>query len=578
MLLMYMLYGICGSYLNTTTNTLYKLNGYINKCNTHNHNIGYNTITYNIPNLSAHDRVQEKLIIDITRHTRHTRVNLSIIMSAYNAHAYIDKSLLQLFLNSASQYEIIVILEGDIDASVRSILAILDSFNNSYCMRFRVYEQRTPIYETSSNNIGMKVSSPTTAYVLTQPDIFIHEHKWDIKLLRHMKSDPSIFGISARCAHNFDGSNKIGQCGADIETHIKSHINTFYSRETANRGPLMLRSTMVLEIGFLDELRFFMDESDHDLFRRSYQYRWKVGYVHVDITSPLLLSSRRNDKSKSEATYLDKQYMYKMRRIVDTSPIIVTAFESSHLKEMLCFIDSLNDYGVHVVIYYLDELNDEIIMTLKRYNSNVIIREFNFNKYPKYFKISRFHEKGHYAWKPIIIEKTAHEFKDIIWLDAGTYISNKHAFSTLMNLARQHNGIYSPASTGVIEQWTHPNMLDYFKNNGKRINLQHSNCNAAIIAVSIYGNDATAFLHEWSKCALDINCIEPVGASRTNHRQDQAAFSVLVSDLIETGKLTNTICTRDAYDNLFYTNGIVHRGCDQFNLLNPVWYWIYACT
>ena len=567
-----MLLGICGSYLNTSTHTLYNVNGFNQHCNTVGKYGPYNTITYNEPKLSAYGRVHEKLIIDITKQTR---VNLSIIMSAYNAHAYIDKSILKIFLKSASMYELIVILEGDIDASVRTIMKTLDLFNKSRCMRFRVYEQRTSIFEASSNNIGMKVSSPTTAYVLTQPDIFIHEHKWDIKLLRHLNSDPAIFGISARCAHNFDGSNKVGQCGADIETHIKSHTNTFHTRETANRGPLMLRASMASDLQFFDELRFFLEDSDHDMFRRAYQYNWKVGYVPIDITSPLLLSSRRNNEIKIEKTYLDT---YKMKRIIDTFPIVVTAFESSHLNEMLCFIDSLHNYAITIVVYYLDELNDDIITTMKTYNSNIIIREFNFNDYPDYFKISRFHEKGHYAWKPIIIEKTAHEFKDIIWLDAGTYISNKHAFSTLMNLARQHNGIYSPASTGVIEQWTHPNMLDYFKNNGKRINLQHSNCNAAIIAVSIYGNDATAFLHEWSKCALDINCIEPVGASRTNHRQDQAAFSVLVSDLIETGKLTNTICTRDAYDNLFYTNGIVHRGCDQFNLLNPVWYWIYACT
>jgi len=39
---------------------------------------------------------------------------------------------------------------------------------------------------------------------------------------------------------------------------------------------------------------------------------------------------------------------------------------------------------------------------------------------------------------------------------------------------------------------------------------------------------ASALLDAWLDCALHLQCIAPVGSHRGNHRQDQAALSLLV--------------------------------------------------
>jgi hypothetical protein len=40
--------------------------------------------------------------------------------------------------------------------------------------------------------------------------------------------------------------------------------------------------------------------------------------------------------------------------------------------------------------------------------------------------------------------------------------------------------------------------------------------------------EALRLLHSWLACARHVECIAPAGSHRGNHRQDQAALSVLV--------------------------------------------------
>ena len=572
-LVIYMLLSNCGSFINISTNLIYRVNHMVHSCT----GVGraplfyYNTT--NSPNLTAMGRKSPILLLD---YKKHFTTDLSIVISSYNSALALRKALGMLLDNSQSNYEIIIILEGAIYESYEYIVKMLTYVNGSSCKRLRVVNQPSPVFETSSNNIGMMMSSPNVAYVLMQPDIFIYEHGWDTKILKLYLEDNNIFGISGRCAHNFDATNKVGKCGEDVSNPTYNLSTVFSQRETANRGPLFLDSQKSIMLGFLDEERFYMDDSDHDIFRRAYINNWKTGYVPVGMTSPTSISpKRRKNKVYMDNKYLSYQMEYKSYRIKSTYPVVVSAVDISHLQELLCLIDSVMAYTeIKVIVYILGDIPDKLLSLIYTFNTQVVLRKFNYTKYPDHFKISRFHEKGHYSWKPVIINETMYEFHDVLWLDAGTQISSQIAFMFLMNKARQYGGVYSPASSGVLSDWTHPSMIKYFHQVNISPLLKHANCNAAIISVSASGQHTKYIVDTWVKCALDINCIEPAGASRVNHRQDQSALGIILTDLIRKRILPDNVCNVDAYDTVFKTNGIIHRGCDQFNFLNPAWYWI----
>ena len=52
-------------------------------------------------------------------------------------------------------------------------------------------------------------------------------------------------------------------------------------------------------------------------------------------------------------------------------------------------------------------------------------------------------------------------------------------------------------------------------------------CNGAFVGFDTRSGEAMAALRGWRECSLDVECIAPSGSHRGNHRQDQAALTVL---------------------------------------------------
>ena len=52
-------------------------------------------------------------------------------------------------------------------------------------------------------------------------------------------------------------------------------------------------------------------------------------------------------------------------------------------------------------------------------------------------------------------------------------------------------------------------------------------CNGAFIGLHTGSETARALLREWRACSLDLECIAPGNSTRRDHRQDQAALTVL---------------------------------------------------
>ena len=242
--------------------------------------------------------------------------------------------------------------------------------------------------------------------------------------------------------------------------------------------------------------------------------------------------------------------------------MVVTAIDQSHIKEMYCMAKSAyNSYIYNFTMYELSTLDNNVKNIIKTNHPLIIMRKFQFNKYPPHVNISKLHNNGHYAWKPLIIYEMLQMHNNVIWLDAGTQLTSILSIEFMISKATQHYGIYSMQSSGTIEDWTHPDMITYFSKHihVTDVNIHRKNCHAAMLSFT----KSTIVYHImklWVKCALHLNCIEPCGASRTNHRQDQSALTIIIDHIERMHNIDNKICIDDPYDA--WHTGLHHRGCD----------------
>jgi hypothetical protein len=271
------------------------------------------------PDISGGGRKAPFVRLDAQKHSD-TRPEISMVMPVYNAATALRRSLPALFDTAVGSWELIVVLDACHDASYDVVRAVAsDAFERATCLRVRVVEQPTAVWETSSDNLGMRISNPSHAYMLIQADNIMVEHGWNERMLRELTTDNRVFGVSARCGHNIDATIKVGRCGPDIANPLPPNVNRsqFHVTETVNRGPLMLHANRTRALGFLDETRFFLENDEHDLNRRALARGWQVGYLPIDFFAPLDLSARRNSEFRAYTpkAVQEQERRYKAYRI-----------------------------------------------------------------------------------------------------------------------------------------------------------------------------------------------------------------------------------------------------------------------
>lgn len=212
---------------------------------------------------------------------------------------------------------------------------------------------------------------------------------------------------------------------------------------------------------------------------------------------------------------------------------IVTGASQNHYKSLKQFLSTVNKSIYRCYVYDLG-LDEKSVNELKSI-SGVIVKYFDYSKYPTYYNI---HIKaGEYAWKPAIIHELTVELvregviQYLIWCDSGDKILNP-SLNTLLPFLTM-NKIYSPESSGDIRKWTHPLCLNWFSISNTDPILSRKNRNGAILTFKISDVYIQEFIADFARCASIKGCISPEGSSRMNHRQDQAVFTILYYKFLE---------------------------------------------
>jgi hypothetical protein len=202
---------------------------------------------------------------------------------------------------------------------------------------------------------------------------------------------------------------------------------------------------------------------------------------------------------------------------------ILTGANSSHQKSLQQLLSSITYYEsfAKIVVFDLGLTQPEVANLQCRF-PQVEIRHFDYSQWPAYFDINI--NAGEYAWKPVIIAEALEEFQgQLLWLDAGCVV-----VQPLLRIRKvlQRSGFYSPLAGSTVGEWTHPATLAMMGLDKKH--LTGRQFSGGIVGVNYAFLEARKLVHEWKTCALNKDCIAPIGSSRANHRQDQAVLSILI--------------------------------------------------
>lgn len=323
---------------------------------------------------------------------------------------------------------------------------------------------------------------------------------------------------------------------AGIETHV-------FNQKSVNDIHRLMRSIQPVDIMIDDGIHRFDD--NWNLWAHAFPYLSEGG---IYIVEDLKLETR-DDFTKRyddfvhhadigffkmlEIPYTRNDYdnrLFVFQKKKKPELTIATAASQNHSKSLIQFLCSLIVNKVvfkHVYVYDLG-LDPATLRIIKDMFSEkqVIIRTFDYAKYPPYFCITE--GAGQYAWKPVIIEEVAQGMKDglLFWCDAGNKIVDD--LEPLYKFMSR-NSIYTPASLGKVAEWTHPGTLEHFGMNTDDTHSRLGMRNAAQVCFHISSSnpEVMEFIEEWSRCAQRKDCIAPDGSSRLNHRHDQSILSIL---------------------------------------------------
>ena len=243
---------------------------------------------------------------------RDDNIIYSIVNPIYNQEDIVVKNIISYIKNTCDNFEIIVILDCCSDNTKRNLLNFFTTKYqnlNQNLIQIKILETNEPLFETACDNIGFKMAQGK--YLLEiQADMEMTEYDYNRHLTKPFNILPNVIAVSGRCAHNLFRGGGVGKLGTSIERNI-SELNVdrekFYTFETCNRGPLLLDKEKVETLGYLDEINYFLDNSDHDLMARAYlKYGYICGYVPINFSAPLSDGSTRKEKDQKNKLALIK--------------------------------------------------------------------------------------------------------------------------------------------------------------------------------------------------------------------------------------------------------------------------------
>lgn len=162
---------------------------------------------------------------------------------------------------------------------------------------------------------------------------------------------------------------------------------------------------------------------------------------------------------------------------------------------------------------------------------------------------------GGYAWKVISYTDIAMEHNgEVGWIDGGCrVVDDLHGELEWM----RRDGLFSVYSSGTIGDWIDENSLSFLLKSGivKSVNRSAEMCSGGYVFLDA-GNRTRIgpILDGLVKCAYTKRCMDPVGTTRKNFRQDQSILTLLIHDASIPGSCDSHV----RVNTLFHQDSVAH--------------------
>lgn len=232
----------------------------------------------------------------------------SIVIPIHNQEAIIERVLSSVVTMTLGSYELILILDGCTDNTPSAV----KEWVSKQTVDIQLLENKTGLFETACDNQGFKLAKGK--YIVEiQADMEILTLGYNILLASPLEQYSDMIAVSGRCCHGLNSSNQPMAAGKTGDSVKQPHLllrdfqyyNKVFLSHTVNRGPLVLRKSMLEELGYLDEEHYTLGNDEHDLFARAwYQKKWRSGFVPIEVYSPLEWGSTRKARDPAVQQFL----------------------------------------------------------------------------------------------------------------------------------------------------------------------------------------------------------------------------------------------------------------------------------
>jgi hypothetical protein len=206
----------------------------------------------------------------------------------------------------------------------------------------------------------------------------------------------------------------------------------------------------------------------------------------------------------------------------DCEMVIITGANNGYFASLQNLVGSLRYWAPYnkIVVYNLG-LDPEQVKTVESWD-NVLDVKWKTgmpSTYPEHLRVPKA-----YAWKPVAINESLHEYKQIFWLDAGSTVVGPITEAIRIT---QESGIF--VVWGQDEDMKPKSFAATYTAFGYdkasfRGGPHYSGNTQAYLYPSRYVN--TVVIPN-AQCALLPDCIMPEGSELANHRYDQTTLSIL---------------------------------------------------
>mmetsp|Transcript_17923 Transcript_17923/g.58874 ORF Transcript_17923/g.58874 Transcript_17923/m.58874 type:complete len:533 (-) Transcript_17923:233-1831(-) len=229
--------------------------------------------------------------------------------------------------------------------------------------------------------------------------------------------------------------------------------------------------------------------------------------------------------------------MPRKKEIADScgkSRALVSAASHEYFERLANLVGSIHVWASDIPIVVYDVgLTERQNQQLQGWR-NVSVRKLDFSKLPEHVRWTGW-EESTYAFKPIVIRKALTDYQCILWLDSG--IELRRDVSWAFDWMGERKALFLASGWPFPNSWVHPQSL-------RSLNVTEESSSFGVFAdekghaslevwSGVVGfNQADAkmmrlVVEPWYECALNRECIAPLGSNKTNHRQDQTILSIL---------------------------------------------------